>query len=80
MARNDLLAGGGAWGGAKRHPKPESESPKNLNKMDISEFWSDYFGKKMRVGGGLGALRFFGHLKRALELFISVRMSPLAKF
>ena len=23
---------------------------------------------------------FFGHLKRALELFISVRMSPLATF
>ena len=23
---------------------------------------------------------FFGHLKRALELFISVRMSPLAAF
>ena len=30
----------------------------------------------MSVGGGLGALQFFGHLKRALELFISVRMSP----
>ena len=27
-----------------------------------------------------GALQFFGHLKRALELFISVRMSPLATF
>ena len=23
---------------------------------------------------------FFGHLKRALELFISIRMSPLATF
>ena len=30
------------------------------------------------MGGGLGALRFFGHLKRELELLISVRMSPLA--
>ena len=29
---------------------------------------------------GLGALQFFGHLKRGLELFISVRMSPLATF
>ena len=36
-------------------------------------------GKKS-VGGGLGALHFFGHLKRALELFISVRMSLLAIF
>ena len=34
----------------------------------------------MSVGGGLGALQFFGHFKRALELFISVRMSPLARF
>ena len=32
----------------------------------------------MSMGGGLFALQFFGHLKRALELFISVRMSPLA--
>ena len=30
----------------------------------------------MSVGGGLGALQLFGHLKRALELLISVRMSP----
>ena len=36
--------------------------------------------KKMSMGGGLFALQFFGHLKRALELFISVRMSPLATF
>ena len=34
----------------------------------------------MSVGGGLGALHFFGHLKKALELLISVRMSPLATF
>ena len=34
----------------------------------------------MSVGGGLGALQFFGHLKRALELLISVRMSPLVTF
>ena len=32
----------------------------------------------MSVGGGLGALQFLQSLKRALELFISVRMSPLA--
>ena len=48
--------------------------------MAISEFLSDDFGKVIIVGGGLGALQFFGHLKRALELFISVRMSPLARF
>ena len=29
----------------------------------------------MSVGGGLGALQFFGHLKRVLELLISVPMS-----
>ena len=49
-----------------------------LNK--ISEFGSGDFGKKMSVGGGLGALQFFGHLKRALELLISVRMSTLTTF
>ena len=37
------------------------------------------FGKNS-VGGGLGALQFFGHLKRALELLISVRMSPFETF
>ena len=36
-----------------------------LNKMAISEFWSDDFGKMISVGGGLGALQFFGHLNRA---------------
>ena len=30
-----------------------------MNKMAISEFWSGDFGKKMSVGGGLGALQFF---------------------
>ena len=40
-----------------------------LNKMAISEFWSSDFGKIISVGEGLGALHFFGHLKRALELF-----------
>ena len=35
---------------------------------------------KMSVGGGLGALQLFGHFKRALEMFISVRMSPLTEF
>ena len=34
----------------------------------------------MSVGGGLGALQFFGHLKRALGLLIYVKMSPLATF
>ena len=37
-----------------------------LNKMAISKFWFVDFGKKMSVGGGLGALKFFGHLKREL--------------
>ena len=50
-----------------------------MNKMAISEFSSGDFGKIIGVGGGLGTLQFFGHLKRALELFISVRMSPLAR-
>ena len=34
--------------------------------------------EKMSVGGGLGALNFFGHLKGALELFISIKLRPLA--
>ena len=41
-------------------------------------FFSVDFGKKMSVGGGLGALQFFWSAKRALELFTSVRMSFLA--
>ena len=40
-----------------------------LNKMAISEFWSDYFGKKMSVGGGLGALWFFQSLKKGTRTF-----------
>ena len=48
--------------------------------MAISEFSSRNFGKIISVGGGLGALQFFGHLKRTLELFIAVRVSPLARF
>ena len=51
-----------------------------VNKMAISEFSSGDFGEKMSVEGGLGALQFFGHLKRALELLISTRVSPLATF
>jgi hypothetical protein len=34
----------------------------------------------MSVEGGLVAQHFFGHLKRALELLISVRMGPPAIF
>ena len=40
----------------------------------------------MSVGGGLGALHFFGHLKRALELLVSVRkpsrdiLGPLSRY
>ena len=49
-----------------------------LNKMAVSEFRSGDYGKTISVGGGLGALQFFCHLKRALELFISVRI-PLKK-
>ena len=41
-------------------------------KILIRRFW-----EKSVVGGGLVALQFFGPLKRALVLFISVIMSPL---
>ena len=51
-----------------------------VNKMAISEFWFGDFWEKMSVGGGLGALQFVGHLKRALELLVSIRMSPPATF
>ena len=40
-----------------------------LNKMAISEFWSDNFEQKMSVGGGLGALQFFGLLKKGTRTF-----------
>ena len=50
-----------------------------LNKMAISEFASDNFGKNERERGPRCPPIFFGHLKRALKLFISVPMSPLAK-
>ena len=51
-----------------------------LNNMAISEFCSADFRKIIGLGGGLGALQFFGHLKGPLEHLTSVRMSPLAKF
>ena len=35
---------------------------------------------KMSVGWDLAALQFFGHLKKALKLRISVLMSPLIIF
>ena len=50
-----------------------------VNKMAISKFGSGDFWEKKSTGGGLGALQFFGYLKRALELFISIRMIPLTK-
>ena len=50
-----------------------------VNKMVISEFCFGDFGEKKSVGGGLGS-NFSGHLKRGLELLISVRMRPLATF
>ena len=34
----------------------------------------------MSVVGGLGTLQFFGHLKTALELLISVRIGPIVTF
>ena len=34
----------------------------------------------MREGGGLGTLQFFGHLKKVLELLISISMSRLRTF
>ena len=51
--------------------------PKRQSYLEILIRW---LWEKMRFGGGLGALRFFGHLRRTLELLISVRMSPLATF
>ena len=57
-----------------------------LNKMAISEFWSGDFGEKMSVWGGLGALQFLGHLKRALELLILLNepsrdiLGPLSRY
>ena len=46
---------------------------KKLYKILIERFW-----EKSGVEGGLVALQFFfGHLKRALVPFITVRMSPL---
>ena len=50
-----------------------------LNEMDILNFDPVTLGK-MSVVGGLGALQFFGHLKIALKLLISVRISPLSTF
>ena len=50
------------------------------SKMAISEFWSGDFEEKLSVGGGLGTLHFFGYLKRALEILVSVRTSPFATF
>ena len=44
-------------------------------KILIGQFW-----EKGVVGGGLVALQFSGDLKKALELLISVRMSPLPIF
>ena len=48
--------------------------------MAISKFWSSVSGEKLCVGGGLGAIQFFGYLRIALELLILVRMNPLATF
>ena len=39
-----------------------------------------WFGKEGGIGGGLVALKFFGHLKKASELTISVQMSPFPIF
>jgi len=36
--------------------------------------------EKMSFGGGLVVLQFSGSLKRAVENFIPVQMSPLATF
>ena len=43
-------------------------------KILIGRFWG-----KSGIGGGQVAVQFFGHLKRGLELLISV-MSPLSMF
>ena len=50
-----------------------------LNKMSISKFDPVTLGKN-ESGRGPTGLLIFGHLKRALELLISVRMRPLSTF
>ena len=50
-----------------------------LNNIAISNF-DPVTLVKMSTGGGLGALKFFGHLERALEPLIYDRMSPVTKF
>ena len=50
-----------------------------LTKIAISKF-DPILWEKMTVGGGLGALHFLCHLKRVLELLVSVRVNPLAIF
>ena len=70
----------GGWGGVSC---PHIHSYKVFRVcwiMAFSEFWSVNFGKIISVEEGLCALQFFGQLKRALELFISVRMRPLLIF
>ena len=70
----------GDFGGVSR---PQKHSYKVFDYVEWNgslEFWSGDCGKIISVGGGLDTFQFFGHLKRALELFISVRMSPLARF
>ena len=42
----------------------------------IPQFWSGDFGKKNERGRGPSCPPLSGHLKRALELLISVLMSP----
>ena len=64
----------------KSSPKTQLLGSTKLNRMAITKLRSGNFGGEMCVGGGLGALQFFGHLKSALELLIPIRMSPLTTF
>ena len=43
----------------------------------LSQNFDPLTGKKMSVGGGLDALQFFGHLKRALELLFPLEWALL---
>jgi hypothetical protein len=68
---------------------PITQQPKVNTPCDVTNTcslsWKDgilivQLWEKMSAGGSLIALYFFDNLKRAQEVLISVRMSPLALF
>jgi len=48
--------------------------------MALSKFWSGHFGKNWAWEGAYFSYNFFGRLRRALELLISVWMQTIAIF